>query len=138
LNRSQTAVGEVVHSYRHFFEVEAEDEADFMLSDFTDFADFTDFCLLERWLLSHSLIYIVAENPRLSVRQIAEMLEQGGFPFKAQKKKVCDELRDMSIQSGHPIPAPRMTERQCSYRELFATKILIAFRIYRHGCSRMK
>jgi hypothetical protein len=127
LNHHKTAVGDFVHSYHHLFE--AEDEANFMLSDFTDFAVFTDSYPPERWLLRHYLIYIVAENPRFNVRHIAERLEQGGFPFKVQKTKVSDELPDMSIQSVYPIPVPRMTEQQCRDRELFAAKTLTDFRI---------
>jgi hypothetical protein len=117
----------MVHSYRHLFE--AEDEVEWDLPELTDAEYFIDSCPPERWLFRHYLIYIHIDNPTLSVRSIADMLNQGEFPFKVQKTKVGDELRDMSIQSRPPIHVPRMTEQQCSYRELFAPKIFTDFRI---------
>jgi hypothetical protein len=80
VNVSKTTVGEMVHSYHHLFENEAE--ADFLQSDFVGVADFNDSYLSEQWLLRHYLIYIVAENPTLSVRRIADMLQQGEIPVQ--------------------------------------------------------
>jgi hypothetical protein len=40
------------------------------------------------------------------VRQIAGMLEQGGFPFTAGKSKINDELMQMSIKSGGRFSGP--------------------------------
>ena len=124
LNHSKTVVGDALLSFNHLFE--AADQDDFIVSDFPDF---TDFYPPEQWLLRHYLIYILIEDPTLSVRDIAQRLEQGGFPFKVKKTKVNDELLAMSIRSVHPIPVPGMTEQQCSYRNFFATKMLTDFRI---------
>jgi hypothetical protein len=60
----------------------------------------------ERWLLRYYLLYVLADNPTLSVREIAGMLEQGEFPFKAGKSKINEELMQMSIKSGGRFSGP--------------------------------
>ena len=122
LHRSKTVVGDAVQSFADLFQdPEDEDFGEF------DFADSPDADTPERWLLRHYLIYILLENPTLSVRDIEERLDQSGFPFKVHKTKVADELVEMSIRSVHPIPVPGLTEEQYRYRVFFARNILTDF-----------
>jgi transposase len=63
------------------------------------------------------------------MRQIAEKLNQGRFPLRAEKTNINDELANMFIRSGRPILTPRLMEKQKNYREIFAAAIQTDVRI---------
>jgi hypothetical protein len=116
VDRSKSAVGTVLQHCRHLWETGMDFPA-------ANPIRYSGYAAPERWLLRHYLLYVLAEDPTLSVRRIAEMLQERDFPFKAGKSKINDELMHMSIRSGRPILRPRLTDDQRSYRETFAVGI---------------
>jgi hypothetical protein len=105
VNRGNTVVDDVLIRYQDMFEPTPRFAKRATVSHSPSITP-------ERWLLGHYLRYIVAVDPTPSVRQIAEKLNQGRFPFRAEKTKINDELADMFIRSGRPIRTPRLTENQ--------------------------
>jgi hypothetical protein len=105
VNRGKTVVNHILIRYQDMFE-----PAPRFTKPATE--SHSPFRTPERWLRRHYLLYTVAVDPTLSVRQIAEKLNQGRFPFGAEKTKINDELANMFIKSGRPILTPRLTEKQ--------------------------
>jgi hypothetical protein len=123
VNRGKTVVDDILIRYQDMPEP---------ASRFTKPAavSHSPFITPERWRPRHYLLYIVAVDPTLSVRQIAEKLNQGRFPFRPEKTQINDDLANMFIRSGRQILTPRLTEEQKNYREIFAAAIQADVRIY--------
>jgi hypothetical protein len=91
VNRGETAADDILIWYQDMFEPAPRFTKPAAVSH-------SPFITPERRLLLHYLLYIVAVDPTLSVRQIAEKLNQGRFPFRAEKTKINDELANMFIR----------------------------------------
>jgi hypothetical protein len=102
MNRGKAVVDDILIRYQDMFEPAPRFAKPAAVSH-------SPFITPERWRRRHYLLYVVAVDPTLSVREIAEKLNHGWFPFRAEKTKINDKLANMFIRSGRPILTPRLT-----------------------------
>jgi hypothetical protein len=105
VNRGKTVVDDILVRYQDMSESAPRFTKPAAVSN-------SPFITPERWLLRHYSLYIVAVDLTLSVRQIAEELNQEKFPFRAEKTRITDELANVFMRSGRPILTPRLTEKK--------------------------